>query len=536
MREKLAPAAEKGETGCGNVFIIDDDSDIAAMMAAVIRNAGYNVATAFDPVSALQMDLPFKPDIILTDIMMPQMSGFDLIDKIKELCDDHNIRIMAVSALKSPSDIEQAIEAGAADYLAKPFHPEELLLRIERQMHSLRGKITPSKAQSDPAVRQNGIRVGQDRDKKPEEKVIPCENEKPEEDDKTERGSLELEPVELAAGPRLEPSGASILVIDDDPDIRALLKLRLKEIGHRVLLAGDGEQGISIAEREEPDLIILDILMPGMNGYDVARNLAGKPHMADIPVLMLSARGSSRDITQGLNGYADEYVTKPFQLDELLARVGALIRRTHRSTRDKREQRWVIQLLADKALNKSHQIFSRNIEGEKEFPASWKGPTPDLLTKWGNSYQAFLVETVESLQDEKTISRWKAIEEKKNVRLFIVGLSRETARLAKKIKSEREFQAKIMWSRPRSPGESRWKEQNPFARRLMYVAAGVALLASLFLSGVVPNIIDRISGINSGLNRQLSIYQPRDSERSLKTIWEMEKQLKEEKRRVLERP
>jgi hypothetical protein len=196
----------------------------------------------------------------------------------------------------------------------------------------------------------------------------------------------------------------------------------------------------------------------------------------------------------------------------------------------------VIQLLADKALNKSHQIFSRYIEGEKEFPASWKGPTPDLLTKWGNSYQAYLVETAESLHDEKTISRWKALEEKKNVCLFIVGLSRETARLAKKIKGEREFQAKIMWSRPRSPGDSRWKEQNPFARRLMYAAAVVALLASLFVSGVVPNLIDKISGVNSGLNRQLSIYQPRDSEQSIKTIREEEAHLKEEKRRVLERP
>jgi CheY-like chemotaxis protein len=403
-------------------------------------------------------------------------------------------------------------------------------------MHSLRGKITPSEARSDPTVRPDGIRVGEGRNQKPEGKVILYGSGKPEEDGKAEPGSLKLEPVEITAGPRLEPSGANILVIDDDPDIRAFLKLRLKEIGHRVLLAGDGEQGVAIAEREEPDLIILDILMPGMNGYDVARKLAGKPHTADIPVLILSARGSSREITQGLIGYADEYVTKPFQIDELLARVGALIRRTYRPTRDKREQRWVVQLLADKALNKSHQIFSRNIEGGKEFPASWKGPTPDLLTKWGNGYQAYLVETVESLQDEKTISRWKAIEEKKNVRLFIVGLSRETARLAKKIKNERKFQAKIMWSRPRSPGDSRWKGQNPFARRLMYVAAVVVLLASLFVSRVVPNLIDRISGINSGLNRQLSIYQPRDSERSLKTIQEKERQLKEEKRRVLGRP
>lgn len=342
--------------------------------------------------------------------------------------------------------------------------------------------------------------------------------------------------MNIGVGPRLMPSGAKILVIDDDPEIRDLLKISLKKLGHRIYLAADGEGGLAIAEREEPDLIILDILMPGLSGYDVARKLAESPHMADIPILMLSARGSSQEIAQGLLGFADDYVTKPFQTDELMARVGALIRRTHQHTREKREQQWVIQLLADKALNKNHQIFSRHITGEKELPSWWKAPSPDLLTKWGNSYHAYLVESVESLHDERTISRWKTLEEMSNVRLFVVGISRETAQLARKIKSERGFQAQIKWARPRTSRDSRWKKPDSVARQLMYAAAVVVLLASLFVSGVIPNFFDLIAGVNPGMRRQLTIYQPRDTERSLKSIKEEEIRLKEEKRKILRRP
>ncbi len=518
LQEKFAVPQKKNEADTGNILIIDDDSITVTVMETMILDAGYHVATATDPVAALEMNLPFKPDIILTDIMMPQMSGLEFIDKIKESCQNHGIRIIAVSSLNSSDDIERAIEAGAADYLAKPFHPEELLLRIERQMHHLRRQEAPVEPRSDSGDSSEKIRAENSRD------------------EKTGESPRTPESVEIVSGPRLEPSGAKILIVDDDLETRALLNTRLKEIGHRVFVAGDGEEGIGAAEREEPDLIILDILMPGMSGYDVARTLAERPHTADIPILMLSARSGSKEISQGLLGYADDYVTKPFNPDELLSRVGALIRRTHKPVREKRAQRWVIQLLADKARNKSHQIYSRHIAGEKELPSWWKAPSPDLLTKWGNSCQAYLVETVESLHDEKTISRWQALEGVKNVYLTVVGVSRETAGLAKKIKSERGFQARIMWSRPRDPRVPRWKEDNPAARRLVYAAVIVAILASLFVSGIVPNIIDRIGGINTEIDRQLKIYQPRDSERSLKTIREKEIQLEKEKRRILQRP
>ena len=92
MQEKFAVQSKKNKANAGNILIIDDDSITVTVMETMILDAGYHVATATDPVAALKMDLPFKPDIILTDIMIPQMSGFEFIDKIKESCQSHGIR------------------------------------------------------------------------------------------------------------------------------------------------------------------------------------------------------------------------------------------------------------------------------------------------------------------------------------------------------------------------------------------------------------------------------------------------------------
>lgn len=115
-----------------------------------------------------------------------------------------------------------------------------------------------------------------------------------------------------------------VLVIDDDPKITAFLKRTLVYDGYEVLAAGGGEEGLRLAAAHQPDLVVLDVLMPYIDGWEVCRRLRAT---GDVPVLMLTARDMLADRVKGLDLGADDYLVKPFALEELLARVRAILRR-----------------------------------------------------------------------------------------------------------------------------------------------------------------------------------------------------------------
>jgi DNA-binding response OmpR family regulator len=116
-----------------------------------------------------------------------------------------------------------------------------------------------------------------------------------------------------------------ILIIEDEPDMALGLRDNFEFEGYAVSVARDGEEGLNQAFAEKPDLIILDVMMPRMSGLDVCRRLRGRN--VDAPIIMLTARGQEMDKVIGLESGADDYVTKPFSLKELLARARAILRR-----------------------------------------------------------------------------------------------------------------------------------------------------------------------------------------------------------------
>lgn len=118
---------------------------------------------------------------------------------------------------------------------------------------------------------------------------------------------------------------AKILIVEDQKDMVTGLVFNLEAQGHKVSAAFDGQEGLASAERENPDLIILDIMLPKKDGFEVCRELRRKGH--DVPILMLTARREEADKVLGLEIGADDYLTKPFGLSEFLARVKALLRR-----------------------------------------------------------------------------------------------------------------------------------------------------------------------------------------------------------------
>lgn len=113
----------------------------------------------------------------------------------------------------------------------------------------------------------------------------------------------------------------TVLTIEDQPDIRRLIRMTLEFKGHRVIEAGDGVEGLRLARSEHPEMILLDVMMPGLDGLSVARQMAADPQLASIPTVMISALGNTGDIEAGLATGVRAYLVKPFSPWELLDAV-----------------------------------------------------------------------------------------------------------------------------------------------------------------------------------------------------------------------
>ena len=119
----------------------------------------------------------------------------------------------------------------------------------------------------------------------------------------------------------------SVLIVEDDEDIRELVSYHLLKEGYQVASVASGEEALSMVEGQPPDLIVLDVMLPGVDGMTVCQKLRSEPKTADIAVMMLTAKGEEADIIRGLNLGATDYITKPFSPKVLLARVRAALRR-----------------------------------------------------------------------------------------------------------------------------------------------------------------------------------------------------------------
>ncbi len=150
-----------------------------------------------------------------------------------------------------------------------------------------------------------------------------------------------------------------VLVIDDQENIIEFIKLGLKYEGYLVASAADGPQGLDEAQRLNPDLIILDVMMPGIDGLEVCRRLRANPTTQYIPILMLTAKDGVRDRITGLNMGADDYLTKPFSFDELVARIRAILRRQERGRDENDAPHEQVLQVGDLQLNTSTREVMR---------------------------------------------------------------------------------------------------------------------------------------------------------------------------------
>ena len=127
---------------------------------------------------------------------------------------------------------------------------------------------------------------------------------------------------------------ARILVADDDVDIRELVEFKLSTLGHEIVAVNDGAAAVEACREHRPDLAVLDVMMPGMSGLDAIRVIRSDPSMADIPVILLTARAQETDVETGFDSGADDYITKPFSPRKLVERINTIL---HQGTLPKQQ-------------------------------------------------------------------------------------------------------------------------------------------------------------------------------------------------------
>ena len=149
----------------------------------------------------------------------------------------------------------------------------------------------------------------------------------------------------------------SVLVVEDDHNIADLLQMYLEKEGYAVTIAHDGGQGLTKFQAIKPDLVLLDVMMPVMDGWSVCKAIRAE---SDTPIIMLTAKGELNDKVQGLKAGADDYVTKPFEMREVLARIEAVLRRTSGVTTEKKARRLVFEKLVI-----DMDAFELSVDGKK---------------------------------------------------------------------------------------------------------------------------------------------------------------------------
>jgi DNA-binding response OmpR family regulator len=266
------------------IILIEDDATLANVLRQKLEHEGYAVLHASDGRSGIDMVRKNPPDMVLLDIMMPLMDGYQVLEELRKDQDPRvsGVPVIIVSNSGHPVEIDRALSFGIKDYFVKAsFDPDQVLAKIRKHLGPGISAIPHAPAET-PVVSSSVSAT----DVSPAEGVL------------------------------------KILIIEDDKFLRDLELAKLMKEGFAVSAAQDGEQGIAMASAEHPQIILLDILLPGIDGFEVLTRLKQDPKLAATKVIMLSNFGQREDIERAEKLGAVKFLIKAnYTLDEIVEEV-----------------------------------------------------------------------------------------------------------------------------------------------------------------------------------------------------------------------
>ena len=359
------------------LLLIEDEPDQSQMIKIRLETRGYQVITAHKAEEGIKLAQEEKPDLILMDMVLPGMHGLEATMKLKEIPETKEIPIIALTAMSIPGFRQACFKEGICSFIGKPYEPEKLLEEVEKNLNDkhkkfdeiegVKEKVEDTLSDSDIDVQKEdrtGIkkergeeRIGDEIERKLEdilsefglkhEKKAPFE---PAEGKIKEEKFVREEPpiekiIEEEKIIREEPTVVKfkeertlreekerikipkkILIVDDDPDLVKMLGIRLVTCGYDVVVASDAINAVKRAHQERPDLILLDIMLPGGGGEGVFENLKISLNTMLIPVIFISAKFSPKELEEKAHQLgAEGAIPKPFESEELIAKIKEIL-------------------------------------------------------------------------------------------------------------------------------------------------------------------------------------------------------------------
>lgn len=273
------------------IFILEDEEILLDALTQKLRKEGFVVVGARDGKEGLQKITEEKPDLVLLDILLPGMNGFEVLENLRKNPLTRDIAVIIISNSGQPVEIERALKLGVKDYLVKAqFDPAEVIEKV----HTVFGALAEAGRTPTPQASHQAAEGAP-------------------------------EPERAAEAPREEMS--RVLIVEDDKFLRQLLVKKFAANGFAVAEAIDGNEALAALHKQAPHIVLLDLILPGIDGFEVLRQMRSTPEFSKIPVIILSNLGQQDDIQKGKALGAIDYMVKAnFTPDEIINRVRQAVR------------------------------------------------------------------------------------------------------------------------------------------------------------------------------------------------------------------
>lgn len=259
------------------ILIIEDEPVIGELLLRKFNEEGYTAFWEVDGEVGLRKMREVTPNLVLLDIVMPHKDGYEVLEDMQKDMRLKNIPVIVISNSGQPVEVKRVLELGAKDYIIKAqFSPTEVLEKVRRYLHG-----------AEPTSKEKG------------------------------------------ANPKF--SGVKILIVEDDPFLSSIIGVRLGKEGYTVSVMTSGEQALALLKKEIPDLILLDIVLPGISGFDVLKAIKAEKRNKNIAILIFSNLGQEHEIEDSKKLGADAFLVKAkFTPREVLEKIQELLKKKGR--------------------------------------------------------------------------------------------------------------------------------------------------------------------------------------------------------------
>ncbi|HLC49152.1 MAG TPA: response regulator [Candidatus Andersenbacteria bacterium] len=255
------------------ILIIEDEKILGDILLNKLNTEGYEASWELNGISGLESMRSSKPDLVLLDIVMPEKDGYEVLEEVHKDQTLNTIPIIIISNSGQPIELKRILELGAKDYIVKAdFSLDEILVKVRKYIHK--------------------------------------------------------EETSLDDSPNKKHAHVKILIIEDDTFIVSVVKKRLDKEGYDISTAKDGVQALEHLKNEVPDLILLDVVMPGINGFEVLKKIKADPRYDNMAVIIFSNLSQEHEIEEGKKLGADEFLVKSnFTPQEVIETINALLKK-----------------------------------------------------------------------------------------------------------------------------------------------------------------------------------------------------------------